>query len=86
MSGVPGFVRDNGDGTITTNTFLVQMRAIPRCVCHDQPLLPSEFAWLKEDDTLLCEDGHMDELHDDPFDYYDHGTRYKVSDLTSVLD
>jgi hypothetical protein len=44
------------------------------CDCHEVPAEPGDALWLKEDGTILCEDGRWDELREDPMDRFDHGS------------
>lgn len=42
---------------------------------------PLERVWLKENDEVVCDDCHNDELHDDYYDRFDHGTAYLAAEV-----
>lgn len=58
----------------------------PICVHCEGEFAPDERAWLREDDTLVCDLCHDDALAEDIFDRYDHGSPYYVSFLTNEVD
>lgn len=57
-----------------------------KCACHEEPFEDGDRAWLQEDgETVLCDDGHDDDLREDPCDLREHGSPYDAAHLERIL-
>ncbi len=51
----------------------------PRCSECELGFAEDEKVWLREDDTLVCDRCHSEDMRGDPYDEFDHGHPYHIS-------